>query len=58
VTDDLDRQVGQAPRRQKKISCSRRHIRRFVSAIAAAGGFLWFDYGDLIRSASFAGQRR
>jgi uncharacterized coiled-coil protein SlyX len=56
VTDDLDRQVRQALRRRKRSPAVVVISVVLLIAIAAAGGFLWFDYSDLIRSASFAGQ--
>jgi uncharacterized coiled-coil protein SlyX len=56
VTDDLDRQVRQALRRRKRSPAVVVIAVVLLVAIVAAGGFLWFDYSDLIRSASFAGQ--
>jgi hypothetical protein len=55
VTGELDRQVRQALRRQKRSPVVVVISVVLLVAIAAAGSFLWFDYNGLIRSASFGG---
>jgi hypothetical protein len=56
VADDLDRQVRQALRRQKRSPAVVVISVILLVAIAAAGSFVWFDYNDLIQTALFAGQ--